>query len=372
VSDNKLTDIIRLINTEGIGPITFYKYVKNASTIADALRAAAEKHALCNCDFAENEITQAQKSGVRILSFLDKDYPQLLKNFPDAPPVLYARGNISLLNYPVSVAIVGARNASVNGRKIASRIAYELTENDVLVISGMARGIDSSAHKGAMYAKNQKGPTIAVLGTGIDIAYPAENQMLYSRIAEQGLLISEFPFKTAAQVSNFPRRNRIISGLSAGTLVVEAGLYSGSLITAKSALEQGKDIFAVPGSPLESRALGPNYLIREGAVLTETAADILNTLSISQNQSIKNMKTDFLFLDKAQNNVNISEKESAVSATKEEVIPLIEMITFTGIDIDELFRNSGLSQADFFAELLDLEFQGKIERQPGNRVVRVK
>lgn len=271
------------------------------------------------------------------------------------------------------MAIVGARNASINGRKIASRIAYDLTENDVLIISGMARGIDSAAHKGAMYAKNKLGPTIAVLGTGIDVVYPAENKDIYKMIAEQGLIISELPFGTAAQISTFPRRNRIISALSAGTLVVEASLHSGSLITAKCALEQGKDIFAVPGSPLENRSQGPNHLIKEGAVLTENAEDILNILSINQNRQIKSAQLSLKPLDKVENRVNISDiKISEPLPNKENNLPLIELITFEGVDIDELLRSSGLMQADFFSQLLDLEFSGKIERQVGNRVARLK
>lgn len=371
MKDNILADILQLINTEGIGPVTFYKYVQSAGSVSAALSKAAEKYALCNREFAENEIRKAQKAGIRILSFLDSEYPQNLKNIADAPPVLYALGNISLLNYPAAVAIVGARNASINGRKIASRIAYDLTENDVLVISGMARGIDCSAHKGALYAKNQKGPTIAVLGTGIDVIYPAENADIYRKIGELGLLISEFPLGTAAQVSNFPRRNRIISGLSAGTLVVEAGLHSGSLITAKAALEQGKDVFAVPGSPLESRALGPNYLIKEGALLTESAEDILNSLTLNRNFQLKTTVRELKPLDKPQNNVNIPDKEQ-IPAGKENSVPLLELISYSGIDIDELLRDSGMPQADFFMEILNLEFLGKIERQAGNRVARIK
>ena len=158
-----------------------------------------------------------------------------------------------------------------------------------------------------MYAKNKLGPTIAVLGTGIDVVYPAENKDIYKMIAEQGLIISELPFGTAAQISTFPRRNRIISALSAGTLVVEASLHSGSLITAKCALEQGKDIFAVPGSPLENRSQGPNHLIKEGAILTENAEDILNILSINQNQQIKSSQLSLKPLDKVENRVNISD-----------------------------------------------------------------
>ncbi len=369
----ELLDILRLMMTDGIGPITFYKHMQTYRCLEKVLQVISAKKQLCPKSMAEKEIERAEKSGISLIAYTDKQYPESLKQLNDAPPILYALGNIELLNYPLSVAIVGARNASINGRKIASRIAYDLTENDVLTVSGMARGIDSAAHKGAMYAKNKLGPTIAVLGTGIDVIYPAENKDIYKMIAEQGLIISELPFGTAAQISTFPRRNRIISALSAGTLVVEASLHSGSLITAKYALEQGKDIFAVPGSPLENRSQGPNHLIKEGAVLTENADDILNILSISQNRQIKSTYLSLKPLDKVKNRVNISDIEIAEpQPEKESQSALIELISFEGVDIDELLRSSGFSQADFFSQLLDLEFSGKIERQAGNRVARLK
>ncbi|HBO49713.1 MAG TPA: DNA-protecting protein DprA [Alphaproteobacteria bacterium] len=369
----ELLNILRLMLTEGVGPITFYKHMQTYKSLEKVLQAVAVKKPLCPQSKAEDEIAKAQKLGVKLIAYTDSRYPESLRQLNDAPPVLYALGNTDLLNYPLSMAVVGARNASINGRKIASRIAYDLTENDVLVVSGMARGIDSAAHKGAMYAKNKLGPTIAVLGTGLDVIYPAENKDLYQMIAAQGLIISELPFGTAAQVSTFPRRNRIISALAAGTLVVEASLHSGSLITAKCALEQGKDIFAVPGSPLENRSQGPNHLIKEGAVLTENAEDILNILSISQNRQIKSTQLSLKPLDKVENSVNISDiKIADPLPEKEEKLSLIELITFEGVDIDELLRSSGLAQAEFFSQLLDLEFSGKIERQAGNRVARLK
>lgn len=374
MADNELSDILQIMMTDGVGPVTFYKHLQTYNnSLTKTISAIAQKKKLCSKDKASEEIERAAKLGVKIITYKDAVYPESLRQLNDAPPILYALGNTDLLSHPLSMAIVGARNASINGRKIASRIAYDLTENDVLIISGMARGIDSAAHKGAMYAKNKLGPTIAVLGTGIDVVYPAENKDIYKMIAEQGLIISELPFGTAAQISTFPRRNRIISALSAGTLVVEASLHSGSLITAKCALEQGKDIFAVPGSPLENRSQGPNHLIKEGAVLTENAEDILNILSINQNRQIKSAQLSLKPLDKVENRVNISDiKISEPLPNKENNLPLIELITFEGVDIDELLRSSGLMQADFFSQLLDLEFSGKIERQVGNRVARLK
>ncbi len=373
-----LIEIIQLINSDGIGPVSFYKLVRQYGGISEALAQVAQKKKIFSRTAAEDEIAKAEKIGAEIMAYTDSDYPENLRQLNDAPPVLYAYGNTSLLHYPVSVSVVGARNASIGGRKMASRIAYDLTEQDVLIISGMAVGIDSAAHKGALYAKNQHGPTIAVLGTGVNEIYPPENRSLYEQILNQGLIISEFALGAKAQVSNFPRRNRIIAALSAGTLVVEAGLHSGSLITAKQALEQGKEIFAVPGSPMESCSAGPNQLIKDGAVLTESANDILNTLSITQNRQIKNYQLELKGLDKPKNNVNISEQKIQTSApipstkTTGPSAPLLNLISYEGVDTDELLLSSGLEQAEFFMQILDLEFAGKIVRLAGNKIGRVK
>ena len=375
MNSDTLIDILQLINTDGVGPVSFYNYVQKAGSFKAALQLATQKKTLYPREKAEIELEHAQKLGVEIITYQDKRYPQKLLEINDAPPVLYAWGKIELLNYPLAISVVGSRNASIAGRKIASRIAYDLTESDVLIISGMARGIDSAAHKGALYAKGQSGPTIAVLGTGVDVIYPSENTELYHHIKNNGLLLSELPLGTTAQVSNFPRRNRIISALSEGTLVVEAGIHSGSLITAKLALEQGKEIFAVPGSPLENKSGGSNQLIKEGALLTENAEDILNVLSMDRHHIIKEQKTLQLPLDKPKNQVNISahkEVSIPISETPAENVRLIDLISYEGVDIDELLRSCGLSQSEFFAQILDLEFSGKIERHAGNKVAKIK
>ena len=371
VNNKELPYVIQLTSTNGIGPISFYSLIQKYGNAENAVNALAQQKEVSSFAAAEKEIALAQHLNVELILYTDPRYPQKLKNIPDAPPLLYALGNIDLLNYPISLAIVGARNASIAGRKTASRIAFDLTNSEVLVVSGMARGIDSAAHKGSLYAKNQQGSTIAILGTGVDVIYPEENCSLYQQIKNHGLLLSEFPLGTPAQTSNFPRRNRLISGLTDGTLVVESSLHSGSLITAKFALEQGKDIFAVPGSPLENRSAGPNHLIKDGAILTESAEDILEVLKISQNQQIKDYKMSTKPLDKVKNNVNISPQENVANLTGAKT-PLLELISYEGVDIDELLRHSGLAQAEFFTQILDLEFSGKIERQVGNRVARIK
>lgn len=371
MTDNSLLDILQLIKTDGVGPVTFFEYVNHTESITEAMELAKRKKSLCPREVAEEEIMKAQKLNAHIIAYNDKRYPQRLLELNDAPPVLYALGNIDLLNQIPAVAIVGARNASIAGRKMASHLAYDLTQNGVTVISGMARGIDGSAHKGALYANEQTGGTIAVVGTGVDEVYPKENQELYEQICRQGLIISELSFGTQAQISNFPRRNRIISALSDGVVVVEAGLHSGSLITARLALEQGKEIFAVPGSPTENRASGPNQLIKEGAILTASAADILNELSMQKTRRIKKIKITELPLDKPQNNVNISTQQIPTETPRQEA-DLLDFITYEGVDVDELLRACGLSQTDFFLQLTELEFTGKIERQVGNKVAKIK
>lgn len=370
VSDEKTLDWLQLINTDGVGPITFYKLTEKFGSAAEALRNLGDKYQKFPRQKAVEEFENARKKGIYLICRDDEYYPSNLKNIDDCPPLLYVLGNPEILKFPLSVSIVGARNASVAGRKTASKIAYDLTNSDIVVVSGMARGIDAAAHKGAMYAKNQLGPTIAVLGTGVDTVYPAENRELYEQIARQGVLISELPLGTKAQVSNFPRRNRIVSAISCATLVVEATMHSGSLITAKTALEQGREIFAVPGSPLDDRSSGPNHLIKEGAYLTESAEDIINVLSGSKHQSVKTYKNELLFdivLDNKENNDDIPKNTKPMNQDR-----LLDFITPEGVYVDELIRLSGLDGAEVSLNLLEMEMSGKIVRQVGNKVALAK
>ena len=355
-----LVAYIQLINTTGIGPITFYKLLKTLGNVETAIKNLPEKYKkdLFPKDKALKEIELAQKKGVKIIPFDSPEYPQKLKQIEDAPPVLYTLGDTSLLNHPLGISIVGARNASINGRKTASRIAFELSNYDILVISGMARGIDSAAHKGAMHGQNKKGKTVAVLGNGVDIVYPSENKELYEQIKSQGVIVSEFPLGTEPQPKNFPRRNRIVSALSDGILVVEATLNSGSLISSRLALEQGKEVFAIPGSPQDARSLGPNKLIKEGAILTESTQDILDAFPNYYQKLMVDKKPQLVARDTQENN----------SADTN----LISLISPAGTHIDELIRESGLDSANISMALIELELQGKIERQPGNFFALIK
>ena len=365
MQQKELIEWIQLINTDGIGPVGFYRLLDKFGSAHEALQNLKAKQNIFSSQDAEYELEKAYRNNILILTRNDEKYPLNLAQLNDAPPILYVRGNADLLNYPAMISVVGSRSASLAGRKIASKLSFDLTENEVVIVSGMARGIDAAAHKGALYAKNQQGPTIAVLGTGVDVPYPLENKNLYEQIARQGVIVSEFALGTAAQPQNFPRRNRIISALSAGTLVVEASINSGSLITAKLALEQGKDIFAVPGSPLDGRALGTNKLIKEGAILTETADDVLEVLSFTQNQQIKDFISTDLFvntLDKAPKNDNIPPQNKNQEHKDSD---LLSLITPQGVELDELLRNSGMSFTETMLKITELELEGKIKRING-------
>ena len=367
-TDEQLVDWIQLINSENIGPITFYKLIKTYKSAAAALNELPKffKYKIFSRDDAKREIEKAYKQNIKIITRLSSFYPKSLCQIEDAPPVLYIAGNPNILQNQLSLSIVGARNASINGRKTASKIAYDLTNSGVLIVSGMARGIDSSAHKGAMYAQNQRGETLAVLGTGVDVIYPPENRSLYQQIIEQGAIISEFPLGTQAQSNNFPRRNRIVSAISLGTLVVEATLHSGSLITARLALEQGKDIFAIPGSPQDTRALGPNKLIKDGAILAENADDILQALKINNQKQITQ------YVDNLQKNVDIPKLFTDDVSPADSNSSILDYINREGVLVDELIRISGQTPAEVSLKLLELELDGRIERQTGNKVALIK
>lgn len=372
-AENKILDYIQLINSANIGPVTFYKLLRQYGSAEAALAALPAGRRTFSRSAAQKEFELARRQNTRLLAFDDPEYPENLRAAEDAPPVIYVRGQINCLRQPLSLSIVGARNASLNGRKLASQISCELTSQGIMIVSGMARGIDTAAHKGAMFALNRSGSTVAVLGTGIDIAYPAENQKLCEQIAGQGAVIFEFPLGTEPSAGNFPRRNRIVSALTDGTLVVEASLHSGSLITARLALEQGRDVFAVPGFPTDERSAGPNKLIKDGAFLVENAEDILNVLSADARRKIprtpRPVQTDLFVkpLDKESKTADIPD-----TASPDRETDILSLLTPAGVYVDELIRVSGLDSAAVSLRLLELEMEGRIERQVGNKVALIK
>jgi DNA processing protein len=266
---------LRLIRSENIGPVNFRRLLARFGTAEAAIAALPDlvrrggrsrPIKLYPREAAESELSALETLGGRLIAVIEPDYPPALAALEDAPPVISALGDLGLLQRK-SVAVVGARNASANGRRLARDLAAGLGTAGFVVTSGMARGIDAAAHVGALETG-----TVAVVAGGLDVVYPPENEALYGEILARGLLVSEMPPATVPQAGHFPRRNRLISGMSLGVLVVEAARRSGSLITARYALEQGREVLAVPGSPLDPRARGCNDLLRQGAVLVELAA----------------------------------------------------------------------------------------------------
>jgi DNA processing protein len=361
LSFNELIDWIRLARTPGIGSKTFRQLLQRFGAASEAIAHAPEWGTRAKVTdipqptVAEKEHAAAVKAGLTYLPCTDVHYPEPLAALDDAPPLLLVKGKIEALAQPL-IGIVGARNASVNGRKFARMIAADLAKAGVTVISGMARGIDGAAHEGALL----HGSTVAVLAGGPDVIYPPEHRDLYARIAETGAVISEMPPGTEPQAPLFPRRNRIISGASRGIVVVEASLRSGSLITARYAADQGRDVFAVPGSPLDPRAHGPNGLIRDGAVLVQSADDILSNLpSIRANHA--NFSAPRTAARQPAENIEENNDPSLRQRIEAALGP-------APAPVDELIRQCQVSPAVLAQVLLELELAGRLERLPGNRV----
>ena len=288
-----------------------------------------------------------EDSANQVVTLADSAYPRLLLEIPDPPPLLYVKGNPALLDH-ASLAVVGSRNATQQGRSNAEAFSRELSEGGFTVISGLALGIDAAAHAGGLAALSS---SIAVVGTGLDIVYPARNRDLAHRLAEEGALLSEFALGTPALASNFPRRNRLISGLARGCLVVEAALKSGSLITARYALEQGREVFAIPGSIHSPLSKGCHLLIKQGAKLVESSQDILEELGAP----VPNRGT--------------------IIASADEIAPddpLLAALGFDPIDLDNLCQRSGLTPDTASAMLLTLELEGVVSRLPGGKFQRVR
>ena len=287
-------------------------------------------------------LAQAQN---HLVTLSDNDYPQALLEIADPPPILYAKGDLSLLNRP-AIAMVGSRNATPQGEKNAEDFASALCGAGLCIVSGLALGIDGAAHRGALKAN---GATIAVVGTGLDIVYPARHRELAHQIVERGLMISEFPIGTPSRAQHFPRRNRIISGLSLGTLVVEANVQSGSLITAKLAAEQGREVFAIPGSIHSPVAKGCHQLIKQGAKLVDSIQDIVDELAIFTTSS------------------SLTTADPIASQTH----PVLDSMGFDPISMDVLIERSGLTSENLSAMLLVLELENKIASLPGGRYQRI-
>jgi len=305
---------------------------------------------------AEKIYKWAVNAGVHVLITDTRCYPELLGEIHDPPTVLYARGNLDALDKP-RIAIVGTRRPSVYGLRMAEESGAELGERDLCVVSGLARGVDAAAHSGCL---EKDGTAIAVLGCGIDIIYPREHQQLAARIAQKGLIISEFPPGTSPSPRNFPIRNRIVSGLSFGVLVVEAGERSGSLITARLAMEQNREVFAIPGNVTSPLSLGPNYLIKQGAKLVQGWRDIVDELP-------EKIRRNIYLNEEAKTSVN-----PATDAISEDGARLLEILKEDeALHFDELAERFGLDIPRLSFELMELETAGLARKLPGNMFVKL-
>ena len=310
----------------------------------------------------EQTLAWAAQEKNHVTTLADTSYPQALLRIADPPALLYAKGNSALLNKP-AIAIVGSRNASAQGMLNADRFAQNLSDAGLTVVSGLALGIDTGAHTGALQSAKAAskaaniGSSIAVVGTGLDIVYPAANRALAHQLADVGCIISEYPLGTPAIAHNFPRRNRIISGLSLGVLVVEAAAQSGSLITARSALEQGREVFAIPGSIHSPLAKGCHQLIRQGAKLVESAQDILEEL-----------RWDNPLIQASLGNAT---QIAASNLSDPKLQSLLENMGHDALTVDQLVARSGLPVASVQAALFHLEMQGHIECLAGGQVRRL-
>jgi len=358
----EVLDWLRLIRSQNVGPITFYKLLERFGTAGAALsalpdlakRGGAKTFKAHPKAEAEQEIEALGKLGGQIVLRTDGDYPPLLSQVEDAPPLLSVLGHAHLLKKR-TIAVVGARNASLNGKNFARQISADLGAAGLLIASGMARGLDAAAHEGAMDSG-----TVAVLGGGVDVVYPRENEALYHHLIERGVIISEVELGTKPQARHFPRRNRIISGMARGTVVVEASLNSGSLITARMALEQGREVFAVPGSPNDPRAAGCNKLLKQGANLTQNADDVLEVIIPILTSPLSEPKP---LNYQQQSPLPVDERE--IDKARAEIQ---EMLSPAPVTVDELVRNCQFSLAAVSLVLLELELAGRLERHPGNRV----
>ncbi|MGB4107281.1 MAG: DNA-processing protein DprA [Alphaproteobacteria bacterium] len=360
-------DWMRLARTENVGPITFYRLVEAYGSPGRALerlpelsRRGGRAKPLKAPDVSaiEKEYEALQKLGGDIVTAGEEAYPLALAAIDDAPPVISVLGDITLAAN-CCVAVVGARNASLNGRKFAEKLARELGESGQTVVSGLARGIDTAAHTGSLSSG-----TIAVVAGGIDIVYPEENKKLYEDIKERGLIIAETPLGVPPIAQSFPRRNRIVSGLSKGVVVVEATMRSGSLITARMAGEQGRDVYAVPGHPFDPRAQGSNHLIREGATLVRGAEDIIEAIRSFSGHTMREPKQPeprFPGPFQGPPDRDAERPENAADI-------VFGHLSFTPLAVDELIRTCHLSISVVQMALLEMELAGRVKRYPGNRV----
>ncbi|MEY8830306.1 DNA-processing protein DprA [Sedimentitalea sp. XS_ASV28] len=352
---------LRLLRSRRVGISTFYRLLAEHGTAQKALAALPEvaraagvrDYEICPAGVIDAEIKAAKAARARLLCLGDPDYPALLAQLPDAPPMLWSVGNTAILSRPV-IALVGARNASSLGTRMARALAHELGERGYCVVSGLARGVDTAAHIGAIGTG-----TVAVMAGGVDVVYPAENEALAQDIAATGLLISEQPMGTTPQARHFPCRNRIISGVAQAVVVVEAAVKSGSLITARDALDQGREVLAVPGHPFDARASGCNLLIRDGATLVRNADDIIAALP-DMTELVASPRRDLL-----SDLPPPPPERRSLAETAKLHDQILSRLGPSPVAEDQLIRDLEETAGNVGPALVDLELDGKIRRQSG-------
>ncbi|VAV89819.1 Rossmann fold nucleotide-binding protein Smf possibly involved in DNA uptake [hydrothermal vent metagenome] len=367
--DRDIFHRLRLIRSANVGPVTYVQLIKRFGSAESALEALPDLAArgggkraprIADQKAVEREIAATEKLGASFLFLGEPGYPYLLSQLNSAPPALIWQGNLPLFEKPI-VAIVGARNASAAACRFACDLANGLSNAGVSIVSGLARGIDTAAHQGSV----GKG-TIGVIAGGVDVYFPPENEELQKRVSREGLIVSEQPTGTEPRARHFPSRNRIIAGLARGTVIVEAAPRSGSLITARLAGEAGRQVMAVPGSPLDPRAQGCNNLIREGATLVQSAEDVLELIRHFDDRAEMTGR-NYIMFEKTASDSNVRENISQEIKNIERH-QLTELLSLTPVSIDELVRQSDLSPANVQLGLLELELAGRLTRHAGARV----
>ena len=362
LSDSERRAWLRLARTQNVGPVTFAQLIARFGSAAASLaelprlsrRGGGEPLQPPPDAAAREEIEKLHGIGGRLIACIEPEFPRGLAALDPPPPIISVLGHLALLRREM-VAIVGARNASALGRKLAGTLAKDLGEAGFVVVSGLARGIDTAAHEGSL-----AGGTCAVMAGGADVVYPPENTALHERIRSEGTIVSEMPLGQTPQARHFPRRNRLISGMARGVIVVEAAEGSGSLITANYALEQNREIFAVPGSPLDPRAKGTNRLIREGATLIETADDVIAILRPILGRD---------FREPEHKSVPALAEQAALEAEADRIRRQIEeALGPAPVDVDDLIRLCKAPAPAVLTVLLELELAGRLARHSGNRV----
>ncbi len=308
---------------------------------------------------ASKELAQVREAGCRLLTWDEPAYPARLREIYDPPPILYIRGNVELLNRHM-ISVVGARRPTPYGNQMAMKLARDLADRGLVISSGMARGIDASAHKGAL--SSATGMTIGILGCGIDVVYPKENKKLFEEVEQRGAIISEFPMGTFPAPQNFPIRNRIIAGMALGVVVVEGEQYSGSLITARLAMEFGREVFGVPGNATQPSSFGPNQLIKQGAKLVTGWEDVVEELPTP-------IRAELMPVETASAEERAALVEASLAPAEK---PLYDLLSVDQArHVDELVEISGLSSSEVLAALFDLEMKSVVRQLPGKQFLKV-